>query len=232
MENKAKTTIFNLIVLDESGSMCDLTKSTIDGCNETLNTIRAKQKAHTDTQRYLVSIFVFQSGNPASPSRYIIKNKPIDDVKNITTSDYKPWGGTPLLDAVGSTLVDLRAVASTHEDAIGAVTIITDGYENSSVEYNWEQVANLIGALKEQGWLFNFIGANIDVDAVSKRMNIDNALKFKASKQGTGVMFNSLAVAFDEWDDDRVRCEEAAPEMSHEERIKSRIHRAKGFFGK
>ena len=32
-----KTTVFNLIILDESGSMSDCTRATISGCNETIN---------------------------------------------------------------------------------------------------------------------------------------------------------------------------------------------------
>ena len=41
-ENNAantKTTVFNLIILDESGSMGSLTNATISGCNETLSVI-------------------------------------------------------------------------------------------------------------------------------------------------------------------------------------------------
>ena len=80
-ENNAantKTTVFNLIILDESGSMDSLTNATISGCNETLSVIRAAQQQVGDRQRHLVSIYAFQSG--AVPSRYIIKNAPIANV--------------------------------------------------------------------------------------------------------------------------------------------------------
>ena len=222
-----KTTCFNLIILDESGSMSNLTPETISGCNETLNIIRELDKKHGDTQRQLVSIFVFQSGNPNFPSRYICKNASIKDVEDITEKDYRPYGCTPLLDAVGSTLVDLRAVASTHEDSVASVTIITDGYENSSTDYTWEQVANLINQLKELGWNFNFIGANIDVEAVSRKMNIPNSMSFKASSKGMASMMGTLSDCLASYHEDRIK-EEGT--LSREERIAYRKKIATSFF--
>ncbi len=183
-----KSQIFNLIILDESGSMNYVTKQTISGCNETINTIRAAQDKFAETQEHFVSIFAFQSDGNRS-SRYIIKNEPVEKVKHITGDDYEPWGSTPLYDAVGSTLTDLKATTKRSEDAIGSVTIITDGYENSSRHYDLEKVAKMIEALKELGWNFNFIGANIDVDMVSHSLNIDNAMSFQQDEKGTKEMF-------------------------------------------
>ncbi len=183
-----KSQIFNLIILDESGSMDCVTKQTISGCNETINTIRTVQKKFAETQEHFVSIFAFQSGGERS-SRYIIKNEPIDKVKHITAEDYEPYGCTPLYDAVGGTLTDLKATTKRSDDAIGSVTIITDGYENSSTRYTLEKVAKMIEALKELGWNFNFIGANIDVDQVSRSLNIDNAMAFEQDDAGTKAMF-------------------------------------------
>lgn len=183
-----KSEIFNLIILDESGSMDCVTAQTISGCNETINTIRAAQEKFADTQEHFVSIYAFQSGGPM-PSRYIIKNMPIAQVKNITPEQYDPYGCTPLYDAVGSTLTDLKAMTSDSKFAIGSVTIITDGLENSSGHYTRAKVARMIDALKEQGWSFNFIGANIDVEATAQSLNIDNAMEFEQSIEGTERMF-------------------------------------------
>lgn len=224
-----KTTVFNLIILDESGSMSPLSRQTVDGCNETLNVIRSLQKKHGDTQRNLVSIFLFQD-NEEIPSRYVCKNNPIEKTADLTPETYRPWGCTPLLDAVGSTLVDLRAVASTHEDATGIVTIITDGMENSSKEYSWQQVADMISKMKEEGWTFNFIGANIDVDAVSKKMNIDNALVFNASQAGTKEMWEDFSENLCAHEDARIQRECCMPVASREERVKLRKSMSMGFF--
>lgn len=223
-----KTTNFNLIILDESGSMGSLVKQTIDGCNEALNVVRSIQRENPDTQRCLVSIYAFQSG-AAIPSRYLCKNVPVAQVNNVTARDYQPCGMTPLLDAVGSTLVDLRAVASTHEDAVGTVTIITDGYENDSREYTWHRVAQLITELKAQGWTFNFIGANIDVDQVSKKMNIDNAMAFEATPEGTHKMWVAYNDNMASYTRERIH-EEA--NMCEEDRQAYRVKKSKSFFKK
>ena len=49
-----KTTVFNLIILDESGSMTQMTNHTISGCNETLNIIRSNAKTHAETMNSFV----------------------------------------------------------------------------------------------------------------------------------------------------------------------------------
>lgn len=181
-----KTEIYNLIILDESGSMDGIREQTISGCNETLNTIRSAQDQFSETQTHYLSIYAFQSGRP---SRYIIKNQPIGEAKNIGPADYEPWGGTPLYDAVGGTVAELKALTASKELAIGSVTIITDGYENSSEQYTQEKVANMISALKEQGWNFSFIGANIDAASAAISINITNSLQFTQSVAGTKAMF-------------------------------------------
>lgn len=183
-----KTEIYNLILLDESGSMVSVKRQTISGCNETINTIRSAQEKYADTQEHFVSIYAFQ-GNDKVPSRYLIKNQPIAKVPHINDEQYDPWGCTPLYDAVGSTLSDLKSVTKEREMAIGSVTIITDGMENASEHYTLSQVAKMISALKEMGWSFNFIGANIDVKGTAKSLNIDNALEFTQSAAGTKEMF-------------------------------------------
>lgn len=43
-----KTKIFNLIVIDESGSMCVIEKEALGSVNETIQTIRSAQKEYAD----------------------------------------------------------------------------------------------------------------------------------------------------------------------------------------
>lgn len=224
-----KTTNFNLIILDESGSMISSKAATISGCNETLNVARNVQKESKDVMRTLVSIYAFQSSGQV-PSRYLIKNKDIEDVNDVHPHDYKPDGLTPLLDAVGSTLVDLMSIASTHEDSTATVTIITDGYENASVQYDWGKVARIISQCKELGWTINFIGANIDVDEVASKMNIDNAMAYHSDADGSKDMwdkFNSQNLRHACRFRDSLR-EEA--DLCMEEKIEKRKSRASRFF--
>ena len=52
--------VYNLIILDESGSMSSIEKQTISGFNETIQTISAAQRKH-EGQRYFVSLVIFNS---------------------------------------------------------------------------------------------------------------------------------------------------------------------------
>lgn len=223
-----KTTVFNLIILDESGSMSSVTEQTISGCNETINVARAQAQKNSDVLRSLTSVYAFQEGGPL-PSRYILKNEDSVKTRHITPQDYQPWGATPLLDAVGSTLSELKAVAATHEDATGVITVITDGYENSSTQYSWKDVARLISGFKEKGWTVNLIGANIDVDAMAAKMNIDNRMAFTADHEDTKRMWNDYNSSLME-EMECYACEAREAPSSIEERMTSRKSRSKSFF--
>lgn len=59
---EGKRCFFDLIVLDESGSMCSIYKQALDGVNETLSTIRQSQ-TEDDTQRHFVSLVAFDSSH-------------------------------------------------------------------------------------------------------------------------------------------------------------------------
>ncbi len=225
-----KTRIFNLIILDESGSMSCVKRQTIDGCNETINTIITAQKQHTDTQDHFVSIYAFQ-GDGSRPSRYIIKNAAANDAHHITPDDYEPWGTTPLNDAVGSTLIDLKTCTDEFPQSIGSVTIITDGYENASRHYSRKQVASMIQELKNMGWNFNFIGANIDVVATAATFAIDNTLEFKQDEEGTRQMFETQSQSRMNYYDriDECMADNTAPRATFAERA---AKASKGFFKK
>ena len=70
------------------------------------------------------------------------------------------------------------------------MTIITDGEENCSEEYNLHMVKTLISKMKKQGWTFTLIGTdNLDVEGMAGSMNIDNHLAFTQDEQGTQMMF-------------------------------------------
>ncbi len=226
-----KTKVYNLIILDESGSMSCVTKQTINGCNETINTIKSTQQKYAANQEHYISIYAFQS-NGNVPSRYLVKNIPASAAEHISDSDYSPWGATPLYDAVGSCLSELKLMANKGTDVLASVTIITDGEENSSTQYTQHKVHGMISQLKELGWNFNFIGANIDVKATAQALAIDedNAISFDQSEEGTQQMFSNLAKSHACYFDD-VACNEAAP-MSAEEKIEVRKKASKGFFRK
>ena len=184
-DSKRMTSVYHLIVLDESGSMRCITRATISGCNETIQTIRMMQEQTIETQRHYVSIYLFDT----TKSRYIIKEEKVDKVREITEEDYRPYASTPLFDALGFTLTELKRTIEREKESLGYVTIITDGYENASREYRLETVKNLIDDLKEKNVIFTFIGANIDAADYGRRFHIDNIMQFEQTEEKTDAMW-------------------------------------------
>ena len=65
---------------------------------------------------------------------------------------------------------------------------MTDGYENASREYSAKAIKALVEELKSQGWVFAYMGANQDVEAVGASLAISNTLSFAATDEGTRKM--------------------------------------------
>ena len=188
-ENQTKTRIYNLIILDKSGSMQSIRRAAFDGCNEVLGGIKAAAEQHADTQEHFVSLMLFDTESMP----YILDMVPAQELSLMTPDQFVPCACTPLLDAIGTSLTRLYAEVKKHERAIASVTIITDGYENASKEFTYKQIHQLIGQLKEEeGWNFAFMGANQDVTQVSIDLNIDvqNARAFEFSSEGATEAFD------------------------------------------
>lgn len=176
--------IINLIILDASGSMESIYNQALSGVNETIQTIRMGQKEHPEFQQIL-TLASFNSGKNYLNVKY--SATPIDKVKEITREDYIACGCTALYDAMGEMISELKRKV-TPEDRI-LVTVITDGYENSSTHWSGPQIKSLVEELRQEGWTFTYIGANQDVEAVAGSMGIRNSLAFKETEEGAKAMF-------------------------------------------
>jgi uncharacterized protein YegL len=175
--------VFNLIVCDESGSMCVIEKQALVGLNETLETVRKMQQLHPDVEQH-VTLQTFDSGH----KRFLYDNVLAADAHPLSPKDYNPGGGTPLYDAVGLAISKLNAQTTVDDHVL--VTIITDGEENCSEEYNLMMMKTLIEKLKKQNWTFTLIGTdNLDVEGMAGSLSIDNHLVFEESEEGTAEMF-------------------------------------------
>ena len=51
-----KTRVFNLIILDESGSMSCIERQALTGVNETLQTIRRAQEKYPEQEQYVTFV--------------------------------------------------------------------------------------------------------------------------------------------------------------------------------
>lgn len=177
--------VFNLIILDESGSMTGLEKTSVTGVNETIQTIRSSYDQKPEQEQLLTLVTFSTRGD--SFFRVKFDKEPIANVKELNIADYTPGGVTPLYDTMGKALTELeRTVTDTD---IVLVTIITDGYENASREYDVKAIKRLIGRLSEKNWVFTYIGANQDAVLEAGQMGIRNAMNYVSDEPGTGAMW-------------------------------------------
>ena len=118
----------------------------------------------------------------------------------MTTNDYAPLGMTAMLDAVGKTInsvgQQLAELPEEERPEKVMVTIVTDGVENASKEYTWENVKKMITHQREKySWIFTFLGANIDTMEVSGNLGIDSRLSksYLCSEIGTEAVFRATS---------------------------------------
>lgn len=176
--------IYNVIILDESGSMSSIYKETLSSMNEVLSGIRKNQEEFPD-QKNFVTIVTFE-GSGMKGIKMRRDRVPIESIGDFTETDYRPGGCTPLYDAMGKTLNDLEGLV--HNDDRVMATVITDGYENASEEYSGKTIKALMDRLRGKGWTMAYIGANQDAVEVARDLHIDNALNFCATGEGVAMM--------------------------------------------
>ena len=177
----SKLKVYNLVILDKSGSMSSIAGAAISGFNETVGGIRSAQERFRETQEHYVSLYVFCNCD----KHYIFENVPVNEVKELTSREYRPCCCTPLFDAMGISLNKLLGQIQSDGNATAAVTVITDGLENASHEYSGAEIKALVDRLKDQeGWNFAYIGTNQDVDEVALSISITNTMYFEDDSAG------------------------------------------------
>ena len=207
-----------VFILDKSGSMSGLESDTIGGYNSMLE----KQKAVEGECRITTVLF---------DNNYEILHDRIDirAVEPISEKEYHVGGTTALLDAIGRTIHKIgNAQKHTAEDYRAEkvlFVIITDGEENSSLEYSAEKVKALIDRQKTKyGWEFIFLGANIDAVETAGRFGIsaDRAQNYHADGEGVNLNFRVMSEAVASF-----RKRSVIPKGWNEEIQKDYKHRAK-----
>ena len=175
--------VFNLIIVDESGSMSIIHRQAFSGMNETLQTIRMMQEKYPD-QEQRVTLVTFDTGH----TTWHFNNTLASKTKDLAWKDYNPCGGTPLYDAIGNAISKTNAQVSEGDNVL--VTIITDGEENSSREWTLTMIRTMIEKLKKQNWTFTLIGTdNLDVETMAHNFAIDEHLSFHQDIEETERMF-------------------------------------------
>ncbi len=195
-ENMVPKETYYLLIVDASSSMSPLTKSTISGVNEQIDSIKQLEKEHPD-QSYNMSFIHF---NNVVTVEYT--NRQSNALEHISENNYKCNGMTALLDAIGTGVRNLNEkigdkIASGEASAV--VVIITDGEENSSREFDGRKIKSMIEELQSTGrWTFTFVGANIDSISTASRYGIDtkNVMQFSADELSNKKVYASMAKSF------------------------------------
>ena len=178
-----------VFILDRSGSMSGLEGDTIGGFNSLI------RKQRTEEGEALISTVLFDKF-----SEVIHDRVPLDQVPELTDKEYYVRGCTALLDAVGGAVHHIGNVHkyAREEDRPEHTlfVITTDGMENASRRYSYEEVRRMIERQKEKyGWEFLFLGANIDAAKEAARFGIreDRAVNYHCDREGTALNYEVVA---------------------------------------
>ncbi len=225
-QNAEKTRIYNVIIMDRSGSMWDIQKAAIQGYNEVLGGVKADAAKYAGTQEHFISLVLFDSASidevywNADPAKAAI----------LTAETYVPGASTPLYDAVGKTLPRLEKELKDDGNHSVVVTVITDGLENSSTEYSLPAVRALIQHLKAEGWSFAYMGTDHDVESVTIGLSISNVVKFEKTEAETKAVFEKERRARSRYSRKMAEFDAECPCASVEERKSFRTRLAQEFY--
>ena len=106
-----KKRVFNLIIVDESGSMRAIRQQAFSGMNETLQTIKICAEQKPELEQY-VTLITFDSNH----TNFHYNNAEGTTVVPLKESDYRPGGCTPLYDAIGSGIAKVNAQTQDGEE--------------------------------------------------------------------------------------------------------------------
>lgn len=173
-----------VVLLDRSGSMETIRDDMVQGYGAFM---REQAKAPGKSRVTLVQFdsqgteTVYESADPA-------KVGPLELV---------PRGGTPLLDAMGKTINDTGARLGSREKKPDGVIfiVITDGEENQSRTFTKPQVRALVESRTAAGWVFSYIGANVDAFKEGGGLGIQFAGLSNYIPDSAGVQHAFRAVA-------------------------------------
>ena len=181
---ETKHQVHNLIILDESGSMEPIKKTTIQGFNEIVQTVKGIENQFPE-QEHFISLVTFNGfGN-----KILHFIDPASKLEQIDEKRYNPDSMTPLYDAMGFSFAKLRKVLENQTDYNVLVTILTDGEENASKEYTGIAIKKMIEELKLNRWTFTYIGTDHDVEKFAASISITNTIHFQKNEADMKLMF-------------------------------------------
>ena len=138
--------------------------------DETIESANIFLEAQRKEENTKLTINIF-----STTSNFICDAVDITKFEGFNKNNYQPEGWTALVDAVALSVIKTNNYLLTlPEDKRPDVIfcIITDGQENMSKSYTTAQLNEMVKFAQDNGWGFNFLGANIDAFSVAKEFGI------------------------------------------------------------
>lgn len=180
MASKTKNRVGFL--LDETGSMMVRRDETIVAVNNYFETLRQEK-----------AIVTFATFDTAQGVNFREINTKAKKVVDLTEESYVPNAMTPLYDAVGKMIIEMERHSASGDKVL--ICIVTDGQENSSLEFDLAKIRSLIAQRESDGWAFAFIGATADAWDGGANIGIaqDAVLNVKGNQMKGAMIVNSAA---------------------------------------
>lgn len=181
MDKKPNDEMDIIFIMDRSGSMIGFSEDTIGGFNSFIE--KEKEK---DINTYVTTILF------DNDYEILYERKEINKVEKLTEKEYWPRGTTALLDAIGKTITSFERKI----DGKALVVIMTDGYENASVEFSKKQIKEMID---KHDWEFIYLGAEIDSYSEASQFGFSKSriANYDRSAKAVDEVFTSVGYARD-----------------------------------
>lgn len=182
MTKTASTHITFLI--DRSGSMASQRQGVIDGFRDYV-----KEQQATEGDMTLLAI-QFDSND----DHEIVVNGAIGSIAAEALADlYVPRGGTPLYDATAKAIsATEKAIKKSKPDHV-VVVVFTDGYENSSREFNLASLTQLVDKKESEGWTFVYLGKKGTHDVYAQASSYGTQVANTSNYASVGAGFRSVS---------------------------------------
>ena len=171
-----------LLIVDESGSMLPSRQATVNSINELVQDQKAKP-----------GNLAISQANFHSAWNWVRRRQRGEDFNYLTLDDYKPFGGTRLIDSAIEVLHEAEQWSAPDDHGF-VVVIVTDGEDNRSAKPA-SDLKERVQALEAKGWKFVFVGSGLDAMQTASAYGISRSMQADlASASGTASAYRSLSL--------------------------------------
>lgn len=174
-----------IFIFDKSGSCRGTEKAICDSFNKII------EKEQLEHQNTTITTVLFNQNSTKIHDRL--------NVNEVKKLHYIAGGGTALYDTLMNVLTNIyqRQSQEKQKPQETLVVIMTDGYDEDSHLTTIDSVQREIAFLRQQGWEFIFLGANLDAKEVASALGMDpnKAEIYTASSKGITCNFEAVEIA-------------------------------------